>query len=241
MSRPPQSEFELANELHEIWLEFPYYGYRRLTAELQNRGYLVNHKRVARIMRDMNICAIYPKQRTSIPSSAHKKYPYLLRELVITRPNQVWATDITYIKLTHGFAFMIGIIDLFSRFLIAWKLSNTMETDFCISALNDALMEGEKPEILNTDQGAQFTSEAWIKQVEQNEIRVSMDGKGRWADNIFIERFWRTLKYEHIFLYGVETIREAQVSVEKFIEVYNYKRLHQSLGYKTPASIYLEQ
>lgn len=228
----------LANEIHELWMDMPYYGYRKITAALRRRGHKTNHKKVLGMMQDMRIKALYPKHKTTINNPDHKKYPYLLRGMKIERPNQVWATDITYIKMPGGFMYLIGIIDVFSRFLVAWSFSNTMETQFCQEALDRALSTGQKPEILNTDQGCQFTSKAWITQVEENGIKVSMDGKGRWADNIFIERFWRTLKYEHILLYGFNTIKEARESIGQFIETYNYRRLHQNLNYQTPAEVY---
>lgn len=228
----------LANEIHELWMDMPYYGYRRITAELHRRGYLINHKKVLGMMRDMRIQALYPKHRTTFNNPDHKKYPYLLHNVKIERPNQVWATDITYIKMPNGFMYLIGIIDVYSRFLVAWSFSNTMETQFCLEALDSALATGQKPDILNTDQGCQFTSQAWIAQVEKNGIKVSMDGKGRWADNIVIERFWRTLKYEHVLLYGFNSIKVARKSIGSFIETYNYRRLHQSLNYQTPAEVY---
>lgn len=235
---PAIDESILANEIYELWMEMPYYGYRKITAELRRRGYNINCKKVLGMMREMHIQAIYPKRRTTINNPNHKKYPYLLHDIKIERPNQVWATDITYIKMPGGFMYLIGIIDLYSRFLVAWSFSNTMETQFCQEALDSALSTGKKPDILNTDQGCQFTSDAWITQVEDNKIQVSMDGKGRWADNIFIERFWRTLKHEHVLLHGFNTVREARESIGRFIETYNYKRLHQSLNYQTPAEVY---
>jgi putative transposase len=235
---PTVDETILANEIHEIWLAMPYYGYRRITAELCRRGYGINHKKVLSMMQEMRIKALYPKHRTTIINAAHKKYPYLLHDIKIERPNQVWATDITYIKMPEGFMYLIGIIDVFSRFLVAWSFSNTMEAEFCKAALDKAICTGNIPEILNTDQGCQFTSVAWIESVEGYGIKVSMDGKGRWADNIFIERFWRTLKHEHILLHGFENVKEARDSIGRYIETYNYKRLHQSLGYQTPAEVY---
>jgi putative transposase len=236
-ARPDESI--LANEIHELWLDMPFYGYRKITAELQKRGRGVNHKRILRMMRDMRIQALYPKPKTTMINSEHKKYPYLLRGIKITGPNHVWATDITYIRLPGGFVYLIAIIDLFSRFVISWTLSTTLETDFCLKALEVALQSGLKPEILNTDQGVQFTSLAWIQQVEGNGIKVSMDGIGRWIDNVFIERFWRTLKHEHVLIHAFEAIKDARKSIGQFIDVYNHKRLHQSLGYQTPAEVYL--
>lgn len=228
----------LANEIHELWMEMPCYGYRRITAELQRRDYDINHKRVLRIMRDMNIQAIYPKPKTSQANKDHIKYPYLLRGITVQEPDQAWATDITYIKLPHGFAYLVGIIDIYSRFILGWTLSNTMETGFCLEALEKALKGGRKPGIVNTDQGVQFTSHAWIERILSIDSKVSMDGIGRWADNIFIERFWRTLKHEHLLLHDYQTVTQVRISIAYFIEIYNHKRLHQSLGYKTPAEVY---
>jgi len=215
----------------------PSYGYRKITEELQQQGYDINHKKVLRIMREMHLQAIYPKPKTTIHNPNHKIYPYLLRDLAITHPNQVWATDITYIKTPNGFMYLVAIIDIYSRFILSWSLSNTLDTQFCENALNEAFIWG-KPEILNTDQGCQFTSMAWINLVESNEVKVSMDGRGRWADNVFIERFWRTLKHEHVLIYAFESVSEMKTSIGHFIKIYNYRRLHQSLGYKTPAEFY---
>ena len=235
-----KEESILANEIRDLWLDIPAYGYRRITAELHRRGYDINHKHVLRLMRDMHIQALYPKPKTSICNTKHKIYPYLLRDLSITKPNHVWSTDITYIKMPQGFVYLTSLIDIYSRFIIGWRLSNTLDETFCEEALNSAFQYG-KPEILNTDQGSQFTSEAWISCLVKNNIKISMDGKGRWADNIIIERFWRTLKHEHILLHAFESVKEIKESIKKFIMVYNYKRLHQSLGYKTPAEVYFEQ
>lgn len=237
--KPAPNESILANEIHEIWTAMPCYGYRKITIELQNRGYEINHKKVLRMMQDMHIQALYQRPKMSISNPEHRKYPYLLRDLVIREPNHVWETDITYIRIPAGFVYLVGIIDVYSRYLVAWSLSNTLETDFCLAMLKNALQIGNRPEILNTDQGVQFTSDAWIECVESSGIQVSMDGIGRWADNIFIERFWRTLKHEHVLIHSFDTIKEVNRSIKQFIEMYNHKRLHQSLGYKTPAEIYL--
>jgi len=236
----PQDETLLGNEIHDIWLEFPEYGYRRVMKALQRRGYKINHKKVFRVMREMGIHAIYPEPQTTVRDTSHKIYPYLLKGLPIDHPNQVWATDITYIRLPGGFVYLVAIIDVYSRFIVAWRLSNTLDTQFCIDMLEQALHHG-KPEILNTDQGCQFTSALWIGLVESNGIKVSMDGRGRWADNVFIERFWRTLKHAHVLIHAFETVNEAKESIGQFIEKYNRKRLHQSLGYRTPAEVYLEK
>lgn len=231
----------LANEINEIWLDMPAYGYRKITKELQRRGYKINHKRVLRMMREMNIMAIYPKPKTTIVNNEHKKYPYLLHNLTIIGPNHVWATDITYIKITGGFIYLVAIIDVFSRFIVSWSLSITLEVGFCIEALTSALQNWQKSEILNTDQGVQFTSAEWVNKVEEAGIKVSMDGVGRWADNIYIERFWRTAKHEYILLHSFESVKSARKAIAQFVDIYNYKRLHQSLGYLTPAEVYLKE
>jgi putative transposase len=227
----------LANEIHELWLEMPFYGYRRVTAELKRRGYEINQKRVLRLMREMNIQALYPRPKTTIRSTKDSVYPYLLNGLEINRPNQVWATDITYIKMPVGFAYLVALIDVHSRYVVAWRLSNTMDTHFCLEMLDEGLSYA-CPEIVNTDQGSQFTSCDWIDRVKGSGIRVSMDGKGRWVDNVIIERFWRTLKHEHVLLHSFEDMRQARRSIGKFIDLYNHRRLHQSLGYRTPAEVY---
>lgn len=233
-----QSDTDLANEIHEIWMEMPFYGYRRITAELQRREVQVNHKRILRIMQEMNIKALYPGPKTSKRNPEHKIYPYLLKNLVITEPDQVWATDITYIKMPLGFVYLVALIDVYSRYIVGWRLCNTLDVGFCLEMLEESLKNGGVPDILNTDQGSQFTSGPWITRVQGAGIKVSMDGKGAWVDNVFIERFWRTIKYEHILLYSFETIRELRRSIGSFIEMYNRRRLHQSLGYKTPAEVY---
>lgn len=229
---------QLANEIHEIWLEMPFYGYRRITAELRRRGYVINQKRVIRLMKEMNIQALYPRPRTTIKAEKDPIYPYLLKDLEITRSNQVWATDLTYVKMPVGFAYLVALIDVHSRYVLSWRLSNTMDTHFCLEMLEEALIRYPHPDILNTDQGSQFTSREWTKRVMEGGIQISMDSKGRWIDNVIIERFWRTVKHEHILLYSFEDLREARQSIRKFINLYNHKRLHQSLGYKTPAEVY---
>jgi putative transposase len=235
-----EDETTLANQIHELWLQMPFYGYRRVTADLQRQGHKINHKRVLRIMQEMHLQALYPKTKTTVRNPSHKIYPYLLRDLAIVRPNQGWTTDITYIKMPDGFMYLIAIMDIYSRFILSWRFSNTLDTQFCEDALKEA-MGRAKPEILNTDQGCQFTSLAWINLVECNQIKVSMDGRGRWADNVFIERFWRTLKHEHVLIHAFETVAEAEASIGRFIDVYNYKRLHQSLDYKTPSEVYFDE
>ncbi len=231
-------EVTLANEVLEIWQGCPFYGYRRITAALRRRGHVLNYKRVVRLMREMNIEAIYPKPRLSIGNPAHTKYKYLLRDMDIDRAGQVWCTDITYIKLGKGFVYLIALIDVYSRYVVSWRLSVTLDTHFCLEMLEDALRHHKAPDILNTDQGCQFTSSVWIERVESAGIRVSMDGRGRWADNILIERFWRSVKYENVFLHCYESVQDARQKLKEYIEFYNERRLHQSLGYVPPAEVW---
>lgn len=226
-----------ANLISEIWLEQPYYGYRKITQELQRRDYDINHKRVLRLMQEAKIQAMYPRPNTSMRNERHKVYPYLLDGLVISRVNQVWATDITYIKTAAGWMYLGALIDMYSRYIVDWRLSNTLEVAFCLDMLEHAFAIG-KPDILNTDQGTQYTSESWVKMVGDNGVKISMDGKGRWADNIIIERFWRSLKHERVLLDVFDTVVDLKQSIRGYIYVYNNKRLHQNLDYKTPAEIY---
>ena len=237
---PMTDATNLANEIYDIWIEWPQYGNRKITQDLRRKDYVVNHKRVLRIMQDMNIQAIYPRPKTSLHNSAHKIYPYLLKNVPIVQPNQVWGSDITYIMTPEGFMYLVALIDWFSRFIVAWNFSNTLETRSCTDMLAEAL-KVNKPNILNTDQGCQYTSDEWIQAVERNNIKVSMDGKGRWADNIPSERFWRTIKYEHILLHEFGSVQETRSSIGNYINKYNYKRLHQSLKYMTPAEVYFSQ
>jgi putative transposase len=215
----------------------PYYGIRRMTAELQARGYAVNHKRTARLLRWMGLCALYPKPFLSKSVAGNKIYPYLLKDLQIERPNQVWSTDITYIRLRHGFVYLVAVMDWYSRYVLSWELSTTMETAFCISALEWALRQG-RPEIFNSDQGSQFTSREFTGKLEEHEIRISMDGRGRAYDNIFIERLWRTVKYEDVYLKNYESVPEALAGLSEYFTLYNNRRRHQALGYRTPREVY---
>ncbi len=230
-------ESEIMNRIHEIWLKFPAYGYRRITKALQDEGYDINRKRGYRLMKLMNLEAIYAKPKLSEPHPGHKIYPYLLKGLSIDRPNQVWCTDITYVKMPQGFVYLVAIIDVYSRYIVSWRLSTSLDTAFCLDMLRSAFDVG-MPEILNTDQGSQFTSTDWITMVEGAGVKVSMDGKGRWADNIPIERFWRTLKHENVFLNAYETVAEARNGIKQFIELYNEERLHSSIGYTNPGVVY---
>lgn len=230
-------ESEIMNRIHEIWLKFPVYGYRRITKALQDEEYDINRKRVCRLMKLMNLEALYAKPKLSDPQPGHKIYPYLLKGLIIDRPNQVWCTDITYVKMPQGFVYLVAIIDVYSRYIVSWRLSTSLDTAFCLDMLRSAFCMGI-PEILNTDQGCQFTSIDWINMVEGVGVKVSMDGKGRWVDNIPIERFWRTLKQENIFLKAYETVAEVRQGIKEFIELYNEERLHSSIGYASPGVVY---
>lgn len=236
-NRAAVDDSELMNRMHEIWLVFPVYGYRRLTKALQEEGLTINQKRVYRLMKLMNLEAIYCKPNLSKGNAANPVYPYLLKGLIINRPNQVWCTDITYIKMPQGFVYLVAIIDVYSRYIVSWRLSISLDALFCLEMLRAALCIGI-PEIVNTDQGCQFTSAEWILEVKGAGAAVSMDGKGRWADNIPIERFWRTLKYEDVFLSAYETVAAVRKGLGDFISLYNEKRLHSSLGYTKPGLVY---
>jgi putative transposase len=220
------------------YLETPFYGARKIAVELKKqKGLPVNRKRVRRLMQLMGIRALYRRPRTSKPTPEHKVYPYLLRDLKITRPNQVWAADITYIPMSRGFLYLVTIIDWYSRYVISWRLSNTLDTDFCVAALEEALGKGT-PEIFNTDQGSQFTGEAFTGLLNNHGVRISMDGKGSYNDNLFIERLWRTVKYEEVYLKAYDDGRKARISLGEYFHFYNNNRPHQSLGYRTPAEVY---
>ena len=220
------------------YLVTPFYGTRKVAAWLKSRGYIVNRKRVRRLMRLMGLKAIYRRPRTSRPAPGHKIYPYLLKGMKITRPNQVWAADITYIPMARGFLYLVAIIDWYSRYVLSWRLSNTLDADFCVEALKEALRKG-KPEIFNTDQGAQFTSEAFTGLLEQHGVKISMDGKGSYNDNLFIERLWRTVKYEEVYLKAYQDGREARSSLGQYFHFYNNERPHQALDYRTPAELFI--
>jgi len=223
--------------IDEQYTQTPFYGSRRMTAWLRRQGFPINRKRVSRLMRRMGIEAIYPKKRLSRPDAAAKKYPYLLRDMAIDRPDQVWAADITYIRMKHGFIYLVAIMDWFSRYVLAWGVSITMDVDFCVEALGHALGTG-KPEIFNTDQGSQFTSRSFTGLLEAEGIMISMDGRGRVYDNIFVERLWRSVKYEEVYLREYETVREAVSNLRAYFGFYNQERLHQALGYQTPYQLY---
>lgn len=223
--------------LDEQYTRTPFYGSRRMTAWLGTKGWEVNRKRVSRLMEVMGIEAVYPKPGLSRPGEGHKIYPYLLRGVEVARVNQVWSTDITYIRMAQGFVYLVAVMDWFSRYVLSWSLSLTMEIDFCIEALRRALRRG-RPEIFNSDQGSQFTSERFSGELQAREIAISMDGRGRCMDNIFIERLWRSLKYEEVYLKDYTSVKEAREGIERYLRFYNHERLHQSLDYETPASLY---
>lgn len=228
---------ELMNVIDEIYTDCPFYGSRRMKAELNQKGYGVNRKRVIRLMEVMGLQAIFPRRNLSQPADDRKKYPYLLRDLIIDRPNQVWATDITYIRVAGGYLYLTAVMDWFTRFVLSWKISNTLDVGFCLEALREAL-EVNKPEIFNSDQGSQYTSREFTGALESEGIQISMDGKGRAYDNIFVERLWRSVKYEEVYLKRYETGKEAVDGLNRYLRFYNDKRLHQSLGYNTPRSWY---
>jgi len=231
-------ELALMRRIDELYLKWPFYGSRRLTAELRGEGYDVNRKRVRRLMQVMGIAAIYQKPDTSRKHPGHKIYPYLLRGIAIERANQVWCADITYIPMAKGFVYLVAVMDWFSRRVLAWRLSITMETDFCVEALQEAMSRYGKPEIFNTDQGVQFTAASFIETLEAQGVQISMDGKGRFLDNIFIERLWRSLKYEEVFLKAYGTVAEARTGIDAWLEFYNNERKHQAHGYRTPSEIF---
>lgn len=232
------NDLEIMKLIDMQYTKYPFYGSRRMMKWLRKEGHKVNRKHVRRLMRLMGLEGLAPKPNTSKPRKEHKKYPYLLKGLKIDRPNQVWSTDITYIPLSRGFMYLTAIIDWYSRCVLSWRISNTLDSDFCVDALNDALRLYGKPEIFNTDQGSQFTSDDFIKPLKDNDIQISMDGKGRWVDNVFVERLWRSLKWEEVYPKCYDTVFEAKAGIAAYFNFYNDERLHQALDYKTPNEIY---
>lgn len=232
-----QKNLTLMRLLDEQYTRTPFYGSRRMREWLATQGHEVNRKRVSRLMALMGIEAVYPKPKLSQPGEGHRIYPYLLRGTKVERVNQVWSTDITYIRMAQGFVYLVAVMDWYSRFVLSWSLSLTMEVDFCIEALKRALRRG-RPEIFNSDQGSQFTSEKFTGELEAKDIAISMDGRGRCLDNIFVERLWRSLKYEEVYLKDYASVTEARAGIERYFRFYNQDRLHQSLQYRTPAAIY---
>jgi putative transposase len=231
----------LMRRIDELHLNYPFAGSRMLRGLLWQQGLEVGRRHIKTLMRKMGIEAIYRKPNSSKPAPGHRIYPYLLRGLAITRPNQVWAMDITYIPMASGFIYLAAVVDWCTRRVISWRLSITMETNFCIEAVEEALSKNEKPEIFNTDQGSQFTSEAFTGLLKKHGIKISMDGKGRWRDNVFVERVWKSIKYEEVYLHAYETVQEARTSIGKYLEFYNSERPHSSLDGFTPDQVYFNR
>ncbi len=231
---------DLLNEIREIWERYPFFGYRRITKELKFNGHKINRKRVQRLMRLGGIQALYPGPNTSRRNKLHAVHPYLLRNVKIDRPNQAWMIDITYLRMRGGFMYLVALIDVHSRYIVGWSLSNTMETGFCMDALKKALIYAH-PEIINSDQGSQFTSDDWVDFLNEWNINISMTGKGRCLDNVYIERFWRSFKTEKFYLNEFNSVRELRYAIEEYVEFYNHRRWHQSLDYKVPSEVYFEQ
>lgn len=241
-NEPDENELAICLLLDQLHMDHPWMGARSLRDQVNRRtDYTVNRKRIQRLMRKMGIHSVYAKPRTSIPGKGHKIYPYLLRHLDINRPNQVWSTDITYIPMARGFIYLVAIMDWHSRKVLSWKLSNSMDTSFCIEALEEAMDKYGKPEICNTDQGSQFTSDDFTKVLSDADIKISMDGKGRWVDNVFIERLWRSLKYEEVYLKAYESVKGARESIKTYLTFYNSERTHQSLDKLTPDEVYFKE
>jgi putative transposase len=239
-ARESVENLQLMRLLDEQYLRTPFYGWPRMTALLRQQGYRINHKRVQRLMQRMGLQALYPKPRTTVASPVHRIYPYLLRGVAVTHPNQVWSADITYLPMMQGFMYLVAILDWFSRYVVAWQVSNTLDGWFCREALHTALQQG-RPEIFNTDQGVQFTANDFTQALEHAGIRISMDGRGRALDNVFVERLWRTVKYEHVYLMEYTTVPELITGLTAYFRFYNCERLHQSLGYRTPVSVHTGQ
>ena len=232
-------ELEQCREIDKLHMQRPYYGSRRMCDALQLRGFVVGRGKTRKLMRRMGITATYPKPQTSLQGPENKVYPYLLRNLKVERPNQVWCSDITYIPMRRGFVYLVAIMDWYSRAVLAWRISNTLDTNFCLEALADArAAAGAWPEIMNTDQGCQYTSTAWTSALKDADVRISMDGKGCWVDNVFIERLWRSLKYEDIYLREYVDVLQLEAGVGHWLDFYNHERRHQGLGRKTPWSVW---
>ncbi len=233
-------ELGLMRRIDELHLAYPWMGSRSLRDQLNRAGLPISRDRVRRLMRKMDIHAVYRRPRTTIPAPGHKVYPYLLRDRIIDRPDQVWCADVTYIPMARGFLYLVAVMDWHSRKVLAWRLSNTMTADFCVEALQEALARFGTPGIFNTDQGSQFTSAAFTGILNAAGVTISMDGKGRWMDNVFIERLWRTIKYEEVYLRAYDTVAEAQTGIGRYIDFYNGARTHQALGRRTPDEVYYQ-
>ena len=234
-------ELALMRRIDEVHLKYPFYGSRKLAIELRHEGRDANRKRVQRLMRVMGLEAMVPKPKTSEPHPEHVVFPYLLRGLAISKANQVWATDITYIPMKSGFVYLVAIMDWYSRRVLSWRLSNTLDSSFCIEALQEAFKRFGQPEIFNTDQGAQFTADAFTTLLRKRDIAISMDGKGRWCDNVFVERFWRSIKYEEIYLHAYDSVSEARNGIGQYIQFFNNRRPHSSLQAQTPDQVYFNR
>jgi len=233
-----EADLLLMAAMDELHLEFPFYGSRRLLDELFDQGFTVGRDHVRTLMRTMGMMVLYPKKKLSEPHPGHKIYPYLLRDLDITRAGQVWCTDVTYLPMARGFAYLVAIMDWASRKVLSFRLSNTLDASFCIEALEEALDRHGAPEIMNTDQGSQFTSEGFTSLLQAHEVKISMDGRGRWLDNVFIERLWRSVKYEEVYLKAYETLPEARRELAAYFDFYNTRRRHQGLEGRTPDEVY---
>jgi putative transposase len=233
-------DLELMRLIDEQYLKTPSWGSRSMRNHLRRLGYKINRKRVQRLMRLMGLEAIYPKPKTSRPHPAHKVYPYLLRNMVVERPNQVWAADITYIPMNRGFMYLVAVMDWHSRKILSWRISNTLDTDFCVEAVEEALSRYGVPEIFNTDQGAQFTSNEFTELLKSHKVQISMDGRGRVQDNIFIERLWWTLKYQYLYLWSFNNGTELRQGLDQWFEFYNSERCHQALDNLTPNEVYFD-
>ena len=231
---PKALDLEHMRLIDQIHLRYPFLGSRRISDELAEMGHVVNRKRVQRLMRQMGITALYPKRSTSTPAPGHKIYPYLLRGVSITRPNHVWCTDITFIPMARGFVYLVAIMDWASRKVLSWRISTSMDTQFCLEALGEAMDRYGKPEIFNTDQGSQFTSEDFTGYLQAAGVQISMDGRGRWLDNVFIERLWRSVKYEEVYLHAYDSVEACRGGLERWFAFYNERRHHQSLSRQTP-------
>lgn len=233
-------DLKLMRRIDEMHLKRPFFGSRRIRDWLEEEGHDINRKRVQRLMRQMGMAALYPKKNTSRPGKGHKIYPYLLKGLDINRPNQVFCSDITYIPMAKGFVYLVVIMDWYSRKVLSWRLSNTMDSDFCVDALEEAIERYGAPEIFNTDQGSQFTSEAFTDVLKSADIKISMDGKGRWVDNVFVERLWRSVKYEEVYLKAYNSVAQARSGIGEYLKFYNTERKHQGIG-RTPDQAYFEE
>lgn len=233
-----EENLALMRLIDEEFMRHPFLGSRQMRDYLRRQGYRTNRKRVQRLMRKMGLVSLAPKPNTSLGNKSHTVYPYLLRNLTINRPNQVWCSDLTYVRLKGGFVYLVAIMDWHSRKVLSWELSNTMDSSFCISALERAIRLNGKPEIFNSDQGSQYTSDAFTAVLKDNDVKISMDGKGRWMDNVFIERLWRSVKYENIYLNEYASVDDLRQGLKRYFQYYNYERTHQSLSSLTPAEVY---